>query len=146
MGGGISLGLDSLLACFAIGIFRSTRLQSLCMAGAFGLCDAGATMLGQVIPNHLEIPELAPYLASVVLLGLAARYSRVLLYGLPGLLAFDNIAGSPHTAHGVLRAASMLGGSSAIMALCGFALAGLVASIVSRRLPVGQAGPVFARS
>ena len=117
----VGLGLDSFLACLAIGCYALSRRERLQFALAFGACDAAAALAGSVWPHRLpEPPTLAIYLICVLLLVSAARTSRTLLYSLPVLLSVDNLfSGVPASM------APALGASSAVMALLGLSLAAL---------------------
>jgi hypothetical protein len=61
-----------------------------------------------------EPPALAVYLCCAALLGLAARYWRPLVFGLPILMSLDNLVGG-----GTLEDAFANGMSSAALALLG---------------------------
>lgn len=123
--GGISLGYDSLLACCAAGMGRPTRVRIGWLATACGLCDAGATTLGQAFPQLPALPVNVSYLGCAILLGLATQYSRRLIWALPVMLCLDNLAGGVGPGHRWAGVAA-LGLWSAAMALCGFALASLL--------------------
>jgi hypothetical protein len=124
------LSLDSFLCCLAIGTLALSSGEKLRLAMAFGACDALASFLGAILPHALPAPPTLPiYLVACLLLGLAARYSRTLLYALPVLLGIDNFFESAGP-ESVLAA----GLGSAALALGGLTLGGLVRpSLAPRR-------------
>jgi|HubBroStandDraft_5_1064220.scaffolds.fasta_scaffold321941_1 hypothetical protein len=87
------LGLDSALCCFAIGCTSLAWNARLRLAFAFGACDAIASAAGALLNHPLAAPPtFATYLCCALLLGVAARYSRKLLYALPVLFSLDNFS------------------------------------------------------
>jgi hypothetical protein len=85
------LGLDSALCCFGIGctsLAWSTRMR---LALAFGACDATGSVAGALLHHPLAAPpSYAVYLCCAVLLAVAARYSRNILYALPVLFSLES--------------------------------------------------------
>jgi len=120
------LGLDSFLACLAIGSHELSWRERLRLAVAFGVCDAAATGLGSIRPHRIpEPPALLIYLLCALLLSRAARSSRTLLYALPALLSVDNLfAGAPASM------ALLLGLGSAAMAMFGLSLAAACRGVI----------------
>ncbi len=49
----IGLGIDSFIACLAMGALPITRWEAVRLAAAFGLCDAAATLIGMQIPHAM---------------------------------------------------------------------------------------------
>jgi putative Mn2+ efflux pump MntP len=113
---GLGLSLDSLVASCAIGFLSLSWRERLNLAIAFGAWDAAAILMGSAIPHRLlEPPSLAIYILFVLMLSLAARSNRRLLYALPMILSIDNFfSGCPASA------AFALGLSSATLSLLGF--------------------------
>jgi putative Mn2+ efflux pump MntP len=130
----IALGLDSFLACAAIGTFSLNGRDRLRLSSAFGAADAIATLLGPQIAHQsgsllshrlsgsLEFASIA--LCSVCLCTLGAflfpritRRPRTLIYLAPLVCSLDNLfAGSPPDS------ALLAGLSSACLALAGLAV------------------------
>jgi putative Mn2+ efflux pump MntP len=117
----IGLGIDSFIACLAIGALPVTAWQAMRLAAAFGVCDATATLIGWLLPHAIPtFDDWVLYLICAALIGTAARNSRRFLYLVPVVLSLDNlVAGAP------VSAAPGLAVSSAAMALAGLLLAGL---------------------
>jgi hypothetical protein len=115
------LGTDSLAACLGIGLLTTTWLQRVRLAVAFGGCDAFASIRGPGFLHDLPAPPaIALYLSCAMLLGLAARWDRRVLYLIPLLLSIDNaLSGTPASL------APLLGLSSAVLAMAGLALTGV---------------------
>jgi hypothetical protein len=98
--GFLLLGIDSLIACFAVGALISQR-SWLAYAALFGICDAGGFLLGTAL--HWSIPDsTAKVVETAVLVGLGlywlgvAFYARRLaetrwVWALPFVLSIDNI-------------------------------------------------------
>jgi uncharacterized membrane protein YhaH (DUF805 family) len=98
--GFLLLGVDSLIACFAVGAIISRR-SWLLYATLFGLCDAGGFLLGTAF--HWSIPDsTANVVETAVLVGLGVYWLGVALYArrlaetrwvwaLPFVLSIDNI-------------------------------------------------------
>src|SRR5215472_7236405 len=111
----IGLGIDSFIACLAIGALPVTCWQAMRLATAFGVCDATATLIGSLLPHAIpNLDDWLLYLIGAALIGTAARYSRRYLYFVPVVLSLDNLlAGAP------AAAAPGLAISSAATALAG---------------------------
>jgi hypothetical protein len=124
----VGLGIDSFIACLAMGALPITRWEAVRLAAAFGLCDAAATLIGMQIPHAMPSSlDWVLYLICAALIGIAARHSRRILYLVPILLSLDNlVAGAPPWACVELAV------SSAAMAL-----AGLLLARTWRRLAIG---------
>jgi hypothetical protein len=123
------LGLDSLLACLAIGAHGLSWRERLRLAGAFGVWDAAATVLGSFRPHRLpEPPALVIYLLCALLLSRAARSNRALLYALPALLSIDNLFGGAPASMALL-----VGLGSATMAMFGLSLAAACRRVILER-------------
>jgi hypothetical protein len=123
------LGLDSFLACLISGCCGPSRREALGLAGAFGVCDAAASLFGSIWP--LPVPPLAAlgvYLVCPMMICASGR-RRTALYGLPILLSLDNLCTATPPA-----AAPLLGAGSALMALAGLRLADVARSSV--RAPI----------
>ena len=98
--GFLLLGVDSLIACFAVGAVLKRQSWPL-YAALFGLCDAGGFLLGSAL--HWSVPDgTASVVETAVLVGLGvywlgiALYSRQLaetrwVWALPFVLSIDNI-------------------------------------------------------
>jgi hypothetical protein len=98
--GFLLLGVDSLIACFAVGALVS-RQSWLTYATLFGACDAGGFLLGTWF--HWSIPDgTANVVETAVLVGLGLYWLGVALYAhrlantrwvwaLPFVLSVDNI-------------------------------------------------------
>jgi putative Mn2+ efflux pump MntP len=123
------LGLDSFLACLAIGAHELSWQERVRLAVAFGACDAAATFVGAVRPHWLlEPPALAIYVVFVLVLGRAARSNRTLLYILPVLLSLDNLfSGAPPST------ALLLGLGSAVMAMFGLSFTAACRRLILKR-------------
>jgi hypothetical protein len=128
-----SLGFDSFLACLIVGALGISRRQALGLAGAFGACDAAASLLGSMWPIHLSplMPVAAMGLCALVLAA-AARGARTLLPALPLLLSLDNLCAELPSGM-----ALPAGAASAAMAALGL----YVASTVRSLLPAPRPGP-----
>ncbi|WP_428374698.1 hypothetical protein [Lichenicoccus sp.] len=136
----ISLGLDSFAACLAAGLLPAERRVGFRLPALFGCCDAGATLLGDAIPHRvLLLPDSATYLGCAVLLGLAARRSRSVLYALPVLLGLDDFL-APVEAD-PLGTALLHGATSFVMALAGFGVSVMLRRACNRLRPaLGKTG------
>ncbi len=98
--GFLLLGIDSLIACFAVGALVSRR-SWLSYAALFGLCDAGGFLLGTAL--HWSMPDAtANVVQTAVLVGLGLYLLVVAIgaqrlaetrwvWALPFLLTVDNI-------------------------------------------------------
>lgn len=98
--GFLLLGVDSLIACFAVGALIS-RGSWLAYATLFGACDAGGFLLGTWL--HWSIPDgTANVVATAVLVGLGLYWLGIALYAqrlaetrwvwaIPFALSIDNI-------------------------------------------------------
>jgi hypothetical protein len=98
--GFLLLGVDSLIACFAVGSLVSRR-SWLLYAALFGFCDAGGFLLGTAL--HWSMPDgTANVVETAVLVGLGVYWLGVALYAqrlaetrwvwaLPFVLSIDNI-------------------------------------------------------
>jgi hypothetical protein len=144
--GFLLLGIDSLIACFAVGTLVSRR-SWLSYAALFGVCDAGGFLLGTAL--HWSIPDAtATVVETAVLVGLGlywvaiAVFSRRVaetrwVWALPFALSIDNItyglidhAWSSSVAVQAIEQVV----SSALLALLGLALS----AAVLRALPGAQ--------
>ncbi|HUA44582.1 MAG TPA: hypothetical protein VMA77_05105 [Solirubrobacteraceae bacterium] len=98
--GFLLLGVDSLIACFAVGALIDRRSWAL-YAAMFGLCDAGGFLLGTAL--HWSMPDAtANVVETGVLVALGVYWLGVALYArrlaetrwvwaLPLVLSIDNI-------------------------------------------------------
>ncbi|HYB30820.1 MAG TPA: hypothetical protein VEF89_29770 [Solirubrobacteraceae bacterium] len=98
--GFLLLGVDSLIACFAVGALVNRRSWAL-YATLFGLCDAGGFLLGTAL--HWSMPDATANVVEtgvLVVLGMywlgVALYARRLaetrwVWALPFVLSIDNI-------------------------------------------------------
>jgi hypothetical protein len=98
--GFLLLGVDSLIACFAVGALIN-RSSWLTYATLFGVCDAGGFLLGTWL--HWSIPDgTANVIETAVLVGLGLYWLGIALYArriaetrwvwaLPFVLSIDNI-------------------------------------------------------
>jgi uncharacterized membrane protein YhaH (DUF805 family) len=98
--GFLLLGVDSLIACFAVGAVVSRR-SWLTYATLFGACDAGGFLLGTWL--HWSIPDsTANVVETAVLVGVGVYWLGIALYArrladarwvwaLPFVLSIDNI-------------------------------------------------------
>lgn len=98
--GFLLLGIDSLIACIAVGSIVSRRAR-LPFAACFGVADAGGFLLGTAF--HWSVPDgVATVIETAVLLGLGAYWIAVALLArratgtqwvwiLPLVLSIDNI-------------------------------------------------------
>jgi hypothetical protein len=98
--GFLLLGIDSLIACFAVGALIS-RSSWLPYATLFGVCDAGGFLLGTAL--HWSIPDgTANVIETAVLVALGVYWLGIALYArriaetrwvwaLPFVLSIDNI-------------------------------------------------------
>lgn len=121
------LGIDSFFACLVIGACGLSRHEVLGWGLAFGACDAAASLLGAIWPLQIShAAALGIYSLCLLLLLWAARDRRVLLYGLPVVLSFDNLSGGTPA-----LMAPALGAGSAVMAVWGLSVAASVRDRVS---------------
>jgi hypothetical protein len=98
--GFLLLGIDSLIACFAVGALVSRR-SWLSYAALFGVCDAGGFLLGTAL--HWSIPDAtATVVETAVLVGLGVYWVAIAVFSrrvaetrwvwaLPFALSIDNI-------------------------------------------------------
>jgi hypothetical protein len=155
--GFLLLGIDSLIACFAVGALVSRR-SWLSYAALFGVCDAGGFLLGTAL--HWSVSEAAAnVVATAVMVGLGlywlaiAVFSRRVaetrwVWALPFALTIDNITygliDHAWSSSVAVQATEQLV-SSALLALIGLVLSGAVVSAVpklqqSRVVAAGCAG------
>jgi putative Mn2+ efflux pump MntP len=98
--GFLLLGVDSLIACFAVGALVK-RQSWLLYATLFGLCDAGGFLLGTALKWNMP-DGTAKVIETAVLVGLGVYWLGVALYArrlaetrwvwaLPVVLSIDNI-------------------------------------------------------
>jgi len=98
--GFLLLGIDSLIACFAVGALIS-RGSWLPYAALFGLCDAGGFLLGTAL--HWSVPDAtANVVETAVMVGLGVYWVAIAVFSrrvaetrwawaLPFVLSIDNI-------------------------------------------------------
>lgn len=98
--GFLLLGIDSLIACFAVGALVSRR-SWLSYAALFGVCDAGGFLLGTAL--HWSMPDAtATVVETAVLVGLGVYWVAIAVFSrrvaetrwvwaLPFALSIDNI-------------------------------------------------------
>jgi hypothetical protein len=98
--GFLLLGIDSLIACFAVGAVVDRRLW-LPFAALFGVCDAGGFLLGTAL--HWSVPDTtASVVETAVLVALGVYWVAIALFAkraaqtrwvwaLPFVLSIDNI-------------------------------------------------------
>jgi putative Mn2+ efflux pump MntP len=140
------LGVDSLIACLALGPIVSRRAR-LPFAAAFGVCDGLGFLLGSAF--HWQMPDgVANVVATTVLvalgvywIALAATSGRVAgtrwMWVLPVVLSIDNITFGlidGHWTTSVAGQAAEQALSSALLALIGL----LVSQAVVRLVPALQ--------
>jgi hypothetical protein len=144
--GFLLLGIDSLIACFAVGTLVSRR-SWLSYAALFGVCDAGGFLLGTAL--HWSMPDAtATVVETAVLVGLGVYWVAIAVFSrrvaetrwvwaLPFALSIDNItyglidhAWSSSVAVQAIQQVV----SSALLALVGLALS----TAVLRALPGAQ--------
>jgi hypothetical protein len=133
--GFLLLGIDSLIACFAVGALVSRR-SWLSYAALFGVCDAGGFLLGTAL--HWSVSEAAAnVVATAVMVGLGVYWLTIdnITYGLIDHAWSSSVA---------VQATEQLV-SSALLALIGLVLSGAVVSAVpklqqSRVVAAGCAG------
>jgi hypothetical protein len=153
--GFLLLGIDSLIACFAVGALVSRR-SWLAYAALFGLCDAGGFLLGTAL--HWSMPDTtAKVLETAALVGLGVYLFVVAIgvrrvswtrwvWALPFVLSIDNITYGliDHAwSSSVAVQAAEQALSSALLALIGLALGAAVLSAIpetQRRSGVFAAG------
>jgi hypothetical protein len=102
--GFLLLGIDSLIACVAVGPIISRR-WSVPFAALFGICDSGGFLLGSAL--HWQVPDnVSSVLTTGILIALGIYWiataifarttqvssSRWLVWALPFALSIDNIA------------------------------------------------------
>jgi hypothetical protein len=89
----VFLTADSFVCGLALGSQALPTALRLRLVLAFGICDAIASAIGQMIGHPKMLPPaLIVYLCCAGLLGLAAGGNRRILYALPVLLCIDNLA------------------------------------------------------
>jgi len=135
------LGLDSLRASLALAAAGLVRAQPFRLAVSFGICDATASLVGLALGASLLEPArgFLDGLGPLVLAGCAVyvvlgrprarggsdRDPWATLAGVPLALSLDNlIVGAALGVHGIpiAAAALVLGATSALLSLVGFAL------------------------
>jgi hypothetical protein len=102
----------------------------------FGICDAATTLLGPALAlSTPEPPIIGTYFLCALLLGYAARWSRIVLGALTVLLSIDNVFGSAPAS-----SALICGATSAALGLLGLKLASsariLVLVTLSRKVSI----------
>lgn len=124
------LSFDSFLAGIAIGSFRLSANLRAALVAAFAACDGLATIIGANV--HLRVPDLpwfSVYLMAALLLLIAAKHSRAVLFALPVLFSLDNfVAGAP------VASAVLMGAGSAGMAALGIIVSPLIFGLVRKHL------------
>jgi len=152
--GFLLLGIDSVIACFAVGALVSRR-SWVSFAALFGLCDAGGFLLGTAL--RWSMPDATANVvatAALVALGLylfviAIAARRVAetrwIWALPFVLSIDNITYGlidGRWTNSVLGQAGEHALSSALLAVIGLLLSAAVVRAVPRmqRSPVVTAG------
>lgn len=127
--GFLALGIDSFIACAAVGALLSRR-SWLPFALLFGICDSGAFLLGTAL--HWEMSELAATIVGSVALVALGLYLVVVafasqkvantrwVWALPFALTLDNISfGLIDNSSSVASSAGLQLVSSSLMALIG---------------------------
>lgn len=139
--GFLTLGLDSFIACLAVGALVN-RKAMLPFAALFGIADTGAFLLGTAL--HFEMPDFVASIVSssaLVVLGLylivvAVTARKVAntrwMWVLPFALTLDNISFGllDHSSSVAVSAVEQLV-SSAVLALAGI----VVSAVVVRAVP-----------
>jgi hypothetical protein len=143
--GFLLLGIDSLIACIAVGPIISRR-SFVPFAALFGICDAGGFLLGSAF--HWSVPGSAAttvqtsvlillgfYLLGIAILAKATRVSSSvsprLIWILPFALSIDNITyGLANGTGSILRQASEQVASSALLAGIGLAVGLAIAQAI----------------
>jgi hypothetical protein len=148
--GFLLLGIDSLIACMAIGAIVDRRWR-LPLAAAFGLADAGAFLIGAGlgwtisagVTEVLEVGTLAALGAWLVVVAAGTRRFAELwpLWVLPLALTMDNLAYGVASNYSLGHAAEQ-GLSSSLLALVGLIAAAVV---LPRVLPVMERRAVAVR-
>jgi uncharacterized membrane protein YhaH (DUF805 family) len=150
--GFLLLGIDSLIACFAVGALVSRR-SWLGYAALFGVCDAGGFLIGTAF--HWSIPDsTANVVETAVLVGLGVYWLGIALYArrlaetrwvwaLPFVLSIDNITfgliDHAWSSSVAVQALEQLI-SSSLLALIGL----LASAAVLRAIPGKQRSTAFA--
>ena len=155
--GFLLLGIDSLIACFAVGALVSRR-SWLSYAALFGVCDAGGFLLGTAL--HWTVPDgTASVVETVVLVVLGVYWVAIAVFSrraaetrwvwaLPFVLTIDNITygliDHAWSSSVAVQAIEQLV-SSALLALIGLVLSAAVVRAVpklqqSRVVVAGCAG------
>jgi hypothetical protein len=130
------LGLDSLFACLVLSTRQMPWRESCVLAAAFGLCDSLATALSPVLTAAAAHGSwLGIYLAAVLLVGYAARGSRLSILVLPLGLSVDNLFG-----HSPPSSAALCGLSSGLLALAGLRLPRVLSVLLTTTLTGGSHG------
>ncbi|CAD6514450.1 hypothetical protein ACFQ3P_04610 [Paraburkholderia sabiae] len=87
----LQYGWDSLFAGAVLGFAISRWRGRLAMAVLFGVCDGGATLLGDVVSHRaIDMPDAAPFIFLFIVLALAIRGRRNWLWMSPLLFSVDN--------------------------------------------------------
>ncbi len=136
--GFLLLGLDSLIACVAIGAIVDRRWR-LPFAAAFGVADAAALLIGAGVGWRLstEVPQIVMMAGlGVWLLVVAAsmqRLAELSVWVLPLALTLDNLAygaAGDHSAGWLLGQAAGFALSSSLLAFVGLVAAGMVPRVL----------------
>jgi hypothetical protein len=148
--GFLLLGIDSLIACVAIGALVDRRSR-LWLAGLFGLADGVAFLIGAglgwqlsgALTEGLEIGLLV--VLGVYLLVVAGGTQRVAalwpVWVLPFVLTLDNLAYGvvgEHAAGSLAAQAGEQALSSSLLALVGLLAAAAVVPLIDRRAAVNR--------
>ena len=114
----VALGLDSFLACTAIGLRSRPWREQWRIALAFGGCDALSTLLGSFWWHRtMEPAAIVLWLIGAFLFLRTAPRNRALVYAIAVLFSLDNLfVGSP------AAMAPLITLSSATMGLLGLSL------------------------
>jgi hypothetical protein len=135
--GFLFLGLDSLIACLAVGAIVDRRWR-LPFAAAFGIADAGAFLVGtgigwQLSASATTVSEIALLATlSLYLLVVAAstqRLAELSVWVVPLALTLDNLAYGAvgdHSTGWLLGQAGQMALSSSLLAFVGLVAAGML--------------------
>jgi hypothetical protein len=152
--GFLLLGIDSLIACVAIGPVVSRR-WGVPLAALFGICDGGGFLLGSAWPRAVSdgvssVVTTGILIALGVYLIVAAAFARTaqvsssrgLAWALPFALAIDNVAFGVVGSHpgAIVAQAGEQGLSSALLAGLGL----VVGLGLARALPATRRHPAVA--
>lgn len=144
--GFVLLGVDSLIACIAVGPIVSRRLF-VPFAALFGICDAGGFLLGSAL--HWSVPASVSAITQTAILVALGVYwiavaaapktaqatsvprSRWLMWVLPFALSIDNVAYGLIGGRGaILQQAGQQALSSALLGGIGLAIGLAIASAI----------------